>query len=155
VNDLVETENETEMIAQMKRQELTRTAIISGPKNRFISCSASHDDQVEVLEAFGGHLALETQNRARRFLVISEVWHPGWRAHIDGRDIKLYRTDVSLMGAWIPAGKHRVVLRFSPCYWPAAVGISALSGVVFLILLAGLFRKRWQTIPKSRDLKTL
>jgi hypothetical protein len=155
INELVEAEDERHMIVQMKQRQLNDTAIILGPTNKSFSCSTSHDDQVEVLGASGGHLKLQTQNRAPRFLVISEVWHPGWRAFIDGDHLRLHRTNLALMGAWIPPGRHLVKLDFRPCYWPVAIGISAVSGSVFLFLLVSLCRQCRQTTPKSMELPTL
>ncbi len=144
VNELVEVEDEEQMIALMKRKQITHTAIILGTTQRLFSCSISHEDQVEVLEASGGYLALQTQNLARRFLTISEIWHPGWRAFIDGEELELHRTDVALMGAWIPPGKHRIELRFHPVYWRAAVVITAVSGAIFLFLFSVLWLRRRQ-----------
>jgi hypothetical protein len=69
VDELVEVEGEKEMIAMMKQKELSHTATILGPKQRVIFCSVSPEDEVEVLGASGGYLSLQTQNRARRFLV--------------------------------------------------------------------------------------
>jgi uncharacterized membrane protein YfhO len=132
------------MISLMKQKQISHTAIILSTRQRLVSCSISHDDQVEVLEASGGYLALRTQNLARRFLTISEIWHPGWRAFIDGEELKLYRTDIALMGAWIPPGKHKIELRFHPVYWHVAAGITAVSGAVFLFLFSVLWAKRRQ-----------
>jgi hypothetical protein len=144
VNELVEVEDEEQMIALMKRKQISHTAIVLGTTQRLFSCGISHEDQVEVLEAYGGYLVLQTQNLARRFLTISEIWHPGWRAFIDGEELKLHRTDVALMGAWIPPGKHRIELRFRPLYWRVAVVITAVSGAIFLFLFSVLWLKRRQ-----------
>ena len=50
---------------------------------------------------------------------------------------------LALMGAWIPAGRHRLVLMFRPLYWRVALGISLCCGAAFLIWVAvHLFRSR-------------
>jgi hypothetical protein len=154
VSELVEVEGEEEMIALVKRKRLSHAAIILGSKQMSFSFKDSPEDQVDVLGASGGHLALQTQNRTLRFLGISEVWHPGWRAFIDGEKLQLHRSDVALMGAWIPSGRHKIELRFRPMYWTAAVGISAVSGVVFVILLAIVYRRCWQDTLKPMDSQT-
>ncbi len=89
---------------------------------------------VQIKEAWGGHLRLQTQNPEPGFLVISEVWHPGWSASLNGEDLPLYQTNLALMGASIPAGKQELILRFRPLHWPWALSISALAGLVFLYL---------------------
>ena len=124
--------------ALMKRKRLSHTAIILGANQGVISGSMSPGDKVEVLGASGGYLTLQTQNRTRRFLVISEVWHPGWRAFIDGDELQLHRTNVALMGAWIPPGDHKLELSFRPVYWHLGVVISLVSLGVFLVLLSAI-----------------
>jgi hypothetical protein len=138
VNDLVEVENKQEMLTLMKRKRLSHTAIILGSKQMSFSFSDSPEDQVVVLGASGGCLALETQNRTRRFLAISEVWHPGWRGFIDGEELQLHRTNIALMGAWIPPGDHKLELSFRPLYWHLGVVISLVSLGVFLVLLSAI-----------------
>jgi uncharacterized membrane protein YfhO len=95
------------------------------------------DDSVRVAEQRGGHLAADLTNANKRFLVVSEVWHPGWRAKVDGQEAPLLRTNVALMGLWAPPGKHRLVLEFRPLYWQPALILSIVSGCVIAGL--GLF----------------
>ncbi len=144
VKEVVGVGNERRTITQMNREQLDHTAIIHDPLQRRFQCIASPEDRVEVLEASDGYLSLQTRNRARRFLVISEVWHPGWRAFLDGKELRLCRTDLALMGAWIPPGTHRLVLRFRPLYWSLSLGVSALSGCIFFFLLVIQYRQHSQ-----------
>ena len=39
--------------------------------------SVQPDDALDILEAWGGHLALEARTAKERMLVLSEIWHPG------------------------------------------------------------------------------
>jgi hypothetical protein len=144
-NELVEVVDEAQMINLVKRQEIRHTAIILGSTDRFIPCIISPEDKVEVMEASGGYLALRTQNLAPRFMTISEIWHPGWQAFIDGEDAQLHRTDLALMGAWIPPGEHKVELRFRPLHWRLAVAVSVVSNAIFVFLFSIMLLKRRQT----------
>jgi hypothetical protein len=138
VGEVVAVSDEREMVARMNLEELTRVGVIIDRAGGRFPCAGSSEDRVEVLEASDGYLALRIKNRSRRFLVISEIWHPGWRAFLDENEIHLFQTDLALLGAWIPPGEHRLVLRFRPLYWSLALGISVLSGGIFLLLLVGL-----------------
>jgi uncharacterized membrane protein YfhO len=70
-----------------------------------------------------GRLALETEAAAPSFLVTSESWYPGWRAAIDGREQPLVMTNGAFRGLALPAGRHRVEMRFAPAilWWGAAL----------------------------------
>ncbi len=73
---------------------------------------------------------------ADAFLVTSEANYPGWRAWLDGEQQPIYYTDVAFRGLVIPAGKHRVVMRFEPAtpWWGAAVSSLAWLGFVLVFL---------------------
>ena len=65
------------------------------------------------------------------FLVVSEVWYPGWRAYIDGREAKIYRTDYFMRGLFMPKGSHKVTMVFDP-------PLFKLGGILSLLTLAGV-----------------
>ena len=92
-------------------------------------------DTAEVMQAWEGHLSIKTRSKAGGYLVISEVWHPGWHALFDGRPLQLYRTDYALLGAAIPPGQHELVMDFRPLHWREALLVTVIS---FTILAAGL-----------------
>lgn len=93
-------------------------------------------DRVEVVSARGGRLELDALAAGPRYLVVAEVWHPGWSASLDGRALALARTDVALLGAWVPAGRHRISLRFRPPGWDAGLAVSALAAALCAALWA-------------------
>jgi hypothetical protein len=140
---VVGVEDRAGMIAAVQGHDLRTTAIIygdAGPAPAPLPVDApagtpAADERIDIVAASGGHLALETHSRARRFLTISEIWHPGWQAVLDGDRLPLVACDLALMGAWIPPGDHRVVLRFRPLRWSVAVGITAGFLIVWAVAL--------------------
>jgi uncharacterized membrane protein YfhO len=72
------------------------------------------------------------------FLVLSEVYYPGWHAQIDGRETALYQTDGALQGIVVPAGTHRVRFVFVSNTFRAGI-----AGVVLGVLIVGL--TLWRT----------
>lgn len=136
VERVVHASGEQEARDTAQRNSLRDLAVVQGPGAQTTGLSGSPDDRVTVVRAADGYLVVETESRTNRFLVISEIWHPGWRARLDGGALPLRPTDLALMGAWIPAGRHRVVLEFRPAYWRGALSLSLVSGTVFLTWLA-------------------
>ena len=141
--------DENHMRNEVLRGDLSGVAIAegTGPTSGFSQGSTS--DHVKVVEAADGYLTVEAESQADRFLVISEVWHPGWSATLDGRRHPLYRTDLALMGTWLPAGKHQLVLVFRPLYWRAALGISLFCGALFLMWVAVHFFRFHRRPPEA------
>jgi hypothetical protein len=46
------------------------------------------------------------------FLLLTDIWHPWWRAEVDGKDTPILRADVLLRAVQLPPGHHRVAFRF-------------------------------------------
>jgi len=149
VERVVPVQGEDQAIAEIQRQDLRDLAVVQGIGPEGLSSFGSRGDRATVVDAADGYLTVETESQSNRFLMISEIWHPGWRALLDGEEIPLRRTDLALMGTWIPAGRHRLVLEFRPLHWRTALTISMLSGAVFLTwFVAYLVRSRK---PPMRD----
>lgn len=64
------------------------------------------------------------------FVALNQTWDSGWEAQLDGRSTPLVRTDLSLSGLLVPAGRHDVVLVYRSV--PVAVG----AGLSLAALLA-------------------
>jgi hypothetical protein len=78
--------------------------------------------------------AYAVDSRGTGFLVLSQVWYPGWRARLDGRPVRLYRADHALMGLVVPPGRHRLDLEMTSPAFRRGLALAALG----LALAAGL-----------------
>jgi hypothetical protein len=73
---------------------------------------------------------VRTRSSVVSFLVLSDVFYPGWSVTIDGVPSRLYQTDYILRGAVVPAGTHLVRFAFTPRTFYAGVGITVLASVI-------------------------
>ncbi len=72
------------------------------------------------------------ESRGNNFLILSQIWYPGWRATLDGQEVRLYRANHALIGCFVPPGAHRLALEMtSP---PLRLGI-ALAGAALAVLI--------------------
>ena len=76
-------------------------------------------------------LAVETP--ADGWLVLSEVYYPGWRATVDGERVEVMRADYTFRAVQLSPGTHVVRMWFAPWTW--YVGL-AMSGVTWAVLAA-------------------
>jgi len=79
-------------------------------------------------------LELVTQSAQPSYLVTSEAMYPGWTAWVDGQPATLHTTNVAFRGLYLPAGRHRVEMRFRPWshIWSGAA--SLLGGLAWAII---------------------
>ncbi len=83
VSRVVSAADERAAVADVLTTDLRETAVVPTPTNEGQSVRTA-TDRVDVREAAAGRLDLSVRNTLPRFLVISEVWNPGWRARVDG-----------------------------------------------------------------------
>lgn len=73
-----------------------------------------------------GSLALSAPKGAG-WVVLSEAWHPDWRATIDGRDADVVRVAAAFPGVFAPDGGE-VEFRFTPPWWYPVCIFAAIAG---------------------------
>lgn len=101
-------------------------------------------DSVQVTRVSPNELRLTTRASRARFLVLSEMWFPGWHAEIDGRETPLYRTNYLLRGLVVPAGEQTIRVY----YWPGSLLLGAgVSLIAFVILAAAVVISSRRQVP--------
>lgn len=85
-----------------------------------------------------GQVEAEVQCAGPGFLVFAERHDPGWSAEVDGAPAPVLRVYGLVLGVPVPAGEHRIVLRYAPVGFGSGVLASALVGV---LLIAGAVRE--------------
>jgi len=79
-------------------------------------------------------IVIETRAAQPTVLVVSEIIYPGWAATVDGVSTQIHPTNYLLRGVVLPAGEHRVEMRYRA---PAARN-GALISIFSLLVLGGL-----------------
>src|SRR5205823_13076129 len=95
-----------------------------------------------LVEYRTSRLVVEVAPTTPAYLLLSEVWYPGWRATVDGRPSPVVRADFLFRAVAVQPGDRRVELSFEPTYWRAALALSALGWVAIAGLLAVAARAR-------------
>ena len=95
-------------------------------------------------------LEYSTDNRSPQFAVFSEVYYPfGWNAYLDGKKVEYVKTDYTLRGLSIPAGKHAVRFIFEPSSYKKGVTISYAASWLIILLVLGGFFMAWRQRSKK------
>jgi len=77
-------------------------------------------------------IELRTRYPQAGFLVLSEVYYPGWIARVDGAEIPIHRVNYTLRGLEVPPGDHEISFVYeSPTFRLGAI-ISGLGAVILL-----------------------
>lgn len=132
------------------------TAIIDAAHVPPASSLAPGASTVRVSRIGDGDIGLRVTAQGAAFLILSENAYPGWRARIDGADVPIYRTDVTLQGVLVPAGSHRVDFTLESRALQSGMVISGISAAICTgLLVAGLARARSTAVERARRMETI
>jgi hypothetical protein len=86
------------------------------------------------------------------YLVLADIWNPGWSCTVDGAASRLFRANYLFRGVALPAGAHRVEFVFAPASyrWGKAVSQAAL-GLLLIATLIGWIAWRRQVSSRGRS----
>lgn len=88
----------------------------------------------EVLRWDPDRVEVDVQAQRGGLLFVSEIWHPDWRASVDGDPVTVHRVNGAFRGVVVPPGSHRV--RWT--YRSPTVRAGALVSIGSLVLVIGL-----------------
>jgi uncharacterized membrane protein YfhO len=90
--------------------------------------------KIDMVNYSSDKVELEITFPGRGYLVSSEIYYPGWRVFVDGKESRIYRSNYSFRAVFVPsAGNHKVEFKFMPD------SLRRGSLVTFLSLLFAVF----------------
>jgi hypothetical protein len=82
----------------------------------------------------------QSNSKTGGFAIFSEIWYRGnedWKIYIDGKESKMIRTNYLLRGAYIPAGNHKIEMKYTNEKLDLYKKIGYVS--TFLLILLSIF----------------
>jgi hypothetical protein len=80
-------------------------------------------------------IVLDTTTSAPAYVVLSEVYYPGWRAEVDGRAAKILPANFTFRAVYLEPGTHRVRMFFQLASWTLGLAISAVTWCALLSVI--------------------
>jgi hypothetical protein len=111
-----------------------RTVILSGAEPG--AGGAGPASSCRVVESTANRVVLEVEADGDGWLLLLDAFAPGWRARVDGRPEAVVRADVCFRAVAVTPGFHTVVLRYLPWSVVVGAGLTALTTLGALWVLA-------------------
>src|SRR5262249_37096403 len=70
------------------------------------------DFSYENYAASTNRIQFEAEVSQNGFLLINEVYYPGWQATVDGQPSQILTADGALRALYVTAGRHRIEMQF-------------------------------------------
>lgn len=96
--------------------------------------------QLEITEESNNRVECEVFAPTSGYLVLSDSYYPGWRVLVDGIPAELRRANYLFRAVFLTPARHRVLFVYSPHIFLAGAALTAISGLILVLLL----------IPKTR-----
>ncbi|MBW2113072.1 MAG: YfhO family protein [Deltaproteobacteria bacterium] len=92
-------------------------------------------EMCEIIRYSNDEVELTAKLQTPGFLVMSEIYYPGWEVYVDGKRGKIYTGDYLFRTVPLEAGYHRVLFVFNPGSLKTGALISVLSLLVSVIVI--------------------
>lgn len=133
-----------EALEALKRCDFAQTVLIAAP-----SAPAHRGEKpgaARVTDYGANRVAVELDGTAG-WLVLSDVWFPGWTCRVDGVEVPLERANHAFRAVPVPAGARVAVFTFAPRSYRIGWWVSACAVVLFTVAL--LWRARHERAGRS------
>lgn len=100
----------------------------------------------QIIKESNQKIILETNTNQPGFLLQADVWFPGWKVFVDGKESSLYQADYLFRAVQLPQGRHIVEFVYQPVSFILGIVVSGFSGLLLIILI---YRKQKQTIIRK------
>jgi hypothetical protein len=116
------------------------------------ACSATTASGARIVSRSADQVKIDVESACAGLLVLSDQYFPGWHATVNGKDSRIYATDVSLRGVAVPAGHSTVEFDYRPSSFRTGLLLFAFAVVVMIGLgLSAVFWPRWKARRASPD----
>ncbi len=152
VSSIQYVKNADEEMAAVRIADPSNTAIVQESYKTSVLFEPQADStaSIRLLKNDNDIITYTSSSATNQFAVFSEVYYKaGWKAFIDGKEAPIVKTNYTLRGLSVPAGKHSIEFRFEPSgYMTGRKLTSFFSGALIALLGLGLFME-WKNRKKQ------
>ena len=121
--------------------ELLNTVIIEENPIEFNKTSkfinppkSSSDSSAYIISYEPQEIIIQTKSNIEQMLFLSDNYYPGWKAYVDNKETKIYRSNYTFRSVFVPKGDHRIKFIYDPLSFKVGFIISLVSAVLLLII---------------------
>lgn len=138
----------SELLSTLQHTDFRKTVLLTGYEPLIQQETRQSFEPVPVLEYQPNRIEIDLTGTQGGYLVLTDVWFPGWTCAIDGQATRLYRGDYLFRAAAVPPGARRAVFRFAPASYRYGRTVSLASLIMLLTCIgcAGAVGMRGQSL---------
>lgn len=118
------------------------------------SNSGDVNSSVKIIEYSPHRISVDVKNDGDGFLILSDLYYPGWKVYVDGREERIYRAYTFLRGVFLKKGEHRVQFLFEPFSYRVGKIITFLFFLITFLFLFFIDRHDFSISTRKEEERT-
>lgn len=106
---------------------------------------------VERAEELPDRLGYQVQASSPGWLLLADIWYPGWQVFVDGVERPLYRANTLFRAVAVGPGDREVVFHYRPLSFLVGLAVSLFVGLSLLVVVAYRWYTRAQQQSTAQD----
>lgn len=98
-------------------------------------------DSVRMVSYGPDRMEIEASSPSASYLLLSELYYPGWKAYVDGKRAPVLRADYLLRAVPLRAGTHAVTMVYRPASFMAGLAVTLVTLVALTACLVWAKRR--------------
>ena len=137
----------SQVLEALNRTDFMRTVLLENYSQPAKEPGSQTLPAARISEYLPNRVTVTLDGDGGGYLVLTDVWFPGWTCTVDGEPAPVYRANFLFRAVALPANAHEVIFRFWPVSYQRGKPISSLAlmaVVVFstLALVVSRLRRR-------------
>jgi len=120
------------------------TALVEGIAS--FKLPRSSKSSVDIVNLNNQEIKIRTEATESTFLILSDIYYPGWKVFVDGVESNIIQTNLSLRGVFLPPGRHLIEFEFHPksLYWGVCISLSAILLLFVFVFVFVFVNKKYR-----------
>jgi len=135
-------EEEALAAARRERYDFIRVEHWIGENGQAESRPPTPRPELLAADERGGEIEVRYRAPRDSYFVAAVTWDTHWTARVESSELPLFPTSIGQIGCIVPAGEHRLRLRYRDPWVPVGMAVSGATVAVLLALWALLRRRR-------------
>jgi len=102
--------------------------------------AGAEEGKVDIDEYKPNRIELHSFSKKPSYLLLNELYYPGWQAYVDGKKTEILRADYIFRAIHLDSGSHQISFIYRPLWFY----LGALISCIAIIFVSGFFIFKYQ-----------
>ncbi len=141
--------DQEQAFAAIHRSDFQPATTVVVENGRSLTAEQLDASPASIVAFSNNEIKLEASTSAPGYLVLSEVYYPGWKVEVDGRPAELNRANYAFRAVFLPPGEHLVRFHFQSRSWQLGMACSLFAWGALALTAFRSVVSTWQSARRD------